>query len=61
MIKTINVPTWEEIEQRIAALPETQKQKYEELKAQFKEEAGKEKPNHERIASLMKAANELLK
>lgn len=35
MIKTISVPGWPETEKRIAALPEVQKQKYEELKFEY--------------------------
>ena len=61
MINSIEVKGWPEIEQRIAALPEEEKIKYKDLKAEFDEEAGKEKPDHEKIAALIKAANELLK
>ena len=60
MIKEIKVPTWPEIEQRIAELPEEAKKKYEELRSQYEEETAKEKPDHEKIALLMKEANELL-
>ena len=61
MIKEIHVPTWPEIGQRIAALPEEVKKRYEELRQQYEIETAKEKPDHELIASLMKEANDLLK
>ena len=59
MIKTINVPSRPEIEQRIAVLPEPQKQKYQELKEAYEKEIKQPHPNHELIASLMEEANEL--
>ena len=61
MIKTITVPTWPDIEQRIAALPEEQKKKYEGLKEAYEKETKSSHPNHELIASLMAQANDLLK
>lgn len=60
MIKEIKVAGWPEIEQKINALPEEQKQKYQELKKQFEEETSKPHPNHEAISSLIREANEML-
>ena len=57
----ITVPTWPDIEQRIAALPEEQKKKYEGLKEAYEKETKSSHPNHELIASLMAQANDLLK
>ena len=60
MIKSIEVKGWPEIEQRIAALPEEEKKKYERMKEAYEKETQSPHPNHELIASLMKEANELL-
>lgn len=60
MIKEIKVVGWPEIEQKINALPEEQKQKYQELKKQFEEETAKLQPNNEKISSLIREANSLL-
>lgn len=59
MIKTITVPTWEEIQDKIQTLPEEVKKQYERLKEAFEKEIKSSHPNHELIASLMKEANEL--
>lgn len=61
MIKSIEVPTWPEIEQRIAALSQSKQEEYNNLLQQYKTETAKDKPNHEKIANLITTATELLK
>lgn len=58
MIKRIEVKGWIVIQEKINALPEEQRQKYEELKLEY--EKAVEKADHERISELMKEANKIL-
>ena len=58
MIKTIEVQTWPAIQEKINNLTPEQKQKYEELKAEY--EKAVEKADHERIKVLMSEANRIL-
>lgn len=60
MIKEIKVPTWPEIEKAVAALPPEKRKKYITLKGEYEKETSKPQPNHEKISSLIREANELL-
>ena len=58
MIKEIKIEGWPVIREKINNLPPEQKQKYEELKAEY--EKAVEKADHERISELMSEANKIL-
>ncbi len=60
MIKEIKVPTWPEIQNKINNLPPAKQELFNIIKTEYESETAKEKPDHEKIALLMKEANELL-
>ena len=60
MIKEIKLPSWSEIEKVVAALPDEKKKKYITLKGEYEKETSKPQPNHEKISSLIREANEML-
>lgn len=60
MIKTITTLGWPTIQNQINNLPPAKQELFNKIKTEYESETAKEKPDHEKIASLMAQANELL-
>ena len=58
--ETITAPSRKEIDAAIAALPEDERKRYDELQAEFRALTAEENPDHERIAALIREGNELI-
>ena len=60
MIKTITTPGWPTIQNKINNLPPAKQELFNKIKTEYEREIQHPQPNHEKIALLMKEANELL-
>lgn len=60
MIKTITTPGWPTIQNKINTLPPAKQELFNKIKTEYESEIQHPQPDHEKIALLMKEANELL-
>ena len=60
MVKTITTPDWPTIQNKINNLPPAKQELFYKIKTEYESEIHNQQPNHEKIALLMKEANDLI-